>query len=216
MRLYLLRHGETSWNRSHRFQGRIDIALNEFGRELAAITRRAMPPIDFDRVYCSPLSRAVETARIFLDGRYRLDDIIKDDRLTEISFGEYEGCDIREASANPGHGLYNLLWHPEAYVPTGGAESLPDIIARAGDFLTSEIMPLEGRCEHVLVVAHGALIRAVVCAAGYKEIKDFWGTQHLNCSVTTMQITGGRVTMEKEAEVFYDPTLLKEHGWSTK
>ena len=69
MKLYLLRHGETAWNNTHRFQGQIDIPLNDFGRELAEITRDAAPEIVFDRVYSSPLSRAFETAVIFMRGR---------------------------------------------------------------------------------------------------------------------------------------------------
>lgn len=213
MKLYLLRHGETAWNKNHRFQGRIDIPLNDFGRELAEITREAAPCIDYDRVYCSPLIRAFETAQLFMKDRMPADQIIKDERLTEISFGEWEGTDIEVASKDPDHPLYQCLWHPENYVPTAGAESFQHLVDRAQDFIYNEILPLEYSCQNILVVAHGALIRGLVCAAGYKEIKDFWGTQYLNCSITTLDITDGRITLDAEAEVFYDPSLLKHHGW---
>lgn len=213
MKLYLLRHGETAWNNTHRFQGQIDIPLNDFGRELAEITRNAAPEIVYDRVYSSPLCRAFETATIFMRGRMAEEEIRKDQRLIEISFGEHEGTDIEIASRDPEHPLYQCLWHPEQYVPTCGAESFDHLIGRAADFLHNEILPLEGVCENVLIVAHGALIRAIVCAAGFKEVKDFWGTQYLNCSITTLDITDGKVVLEKEAEVFYDPSLLKHHGW---
>lgn len=213
MKLYLLRHGETSWNNTHRFQGRIDIPLNDFGRELAQITRDAMPVIPFDRVYSSPLCRAVETAEIFMADRISADQIRKDDRLVEIGFGEHEGTDIEAASKDPDHPLYQCLWHPELYEPTCGAESFEHLIDRARCFLHDEILPLEWSCGNILVVAHGALIRALVCAAGFKEVKDFWGTQYLNCSITTLNIIDGNITLEKEAEVFYDPALLKHHGW---
>lgn len=215
MLVSLLRHGETSWNNAHRFQGRIDIPLNDFGRELARITRDAAPTVAYDRVYSSPLGRAVETAHIFTEGRFPSDAIRLDDRLLEISFGEHEGTDIELASKDPSHPLYQCLWSPESYVPTCGAESFEHLVARAGDFLTHELVPLAASCSHVLVVAHGALIRGIVSAAGFKPIKDFWGVQYLNCCITTLEISNdGQVSMLKEAEVFYDPASLKHHGWS--
>lgn len=213
MRLLLLRHGETDWNKAHRFQGQIDIPLNDFGRELAEITRAAAPKIDYDRVYSSPLCRAYETAQIFVRDRFPEEEIRKDDRLLEISFGEYEGTDIELASKDPNHGLYQCLWHPELYVADKGAESFERLVDRAADFLTNEILPLESLCQNILVVAHGALIRALVVAAGFKEIKDFWGTQYLNCCITTLDISCGTISLLREAEVYYDPSMLKHHGW---
>lgn len=214
MQIHLLRHGETSWNNAHRFQGQIDIPLNDFGRELAVITRQAMPQLHYDRVYSSPLSRAFETAQIVMEGQLRPDQIILDRRIIEICFGQFEGTDIEVASRDPQHGLYQCLWHPELYVPTCGAESFEHLVARAGAFLIDELMPLERTAQHILVVAHGALIRALVCAAGFKQIKDFWATQYLNCSITTIDVTDGKLSLIKEAEVFYDPKTLKNHGWS--
>ena len=67
--LYIMRHGKTDWNKLYKLQGQTDIPLNESGRDLAVLTREGMPDVKFDRVFCSPLCRAVETARIFLEGR---------------------------------------------------------------------------------------------------------------------------------------------------
>lgn len=206
MKLYLLRHGETSWNKEGRFQGQIDTQLNEAGRLLARLTRENMPPVQFDRVYCSPLSRAVETAHIFLQDRFPLDQIQLDNRIIEISFGALEGTYIEEAKKDPEHPMYKLLWHPEQYVATGTAESFEQVVARADDFLRNEILPLEGQCDNVLVVAHGALNRSIVVAAGHKAIKGFWGARYLNCCVTTLEIEHGNISLLKEAEIFYDPT----------
>lgn len=213
MKLYILRHGETEWNKNHLFQGQRDVPLNDFGRELAVITREAAPRIHYDRVYSSPLSRALETAQIFVKDNFPVDQISIDDRLIEIGFGDYEGCDIEAASKDPSHPVYDCLWHPENYVPQNGAESFEHLVSRAKDFLQNEIIPLENQCKNVLVVAHGALIRALVSAVGKKKIADFWGTQYFNCCITTMDVTNGNITLEKEAEIFYDPHLLKHPGW---
>lgn len=213
MKLFLLRHGETEWNKSHRFQGRIDIPLNEFGRELARITRDRWPKVPFDRVYCSPLWRAHETAQIVLEGRPESNRIQLDDRLVEFSFGEQEGTDIDEAAATPAHPLYNLLHHPELYVPEAGAESFEAMIARARGFLNDVVLPLEQQgVQNVLIVAHGAIIRGFVCAIGQKKVKDFWERRYLNCCLTVISITEGKCMLEDEARIFYE---FNDHfgGW---
>ena len=204
MKLYLLRHGETDWNKAGRFQGQTDIPLNDAGRELARITRQNMPPVKFDRVYCSPLQRAVETAKIFLEGDFPLEQIRYDKRIIEISFGEQEGAIIQQAKDDPTHPMFNMLWHPEAYEPKGNAESFAQVVERANDFLQHEILPLEKECENILIVAHGALNRSLVVAAGHKEIKDFWGARYYNCCVTTLEVKDGQIDLLKEAEVYYD------------
>ena len=64
MKIYLIRHGETDWNKLRRLQGQADIPLNEFGRQLARETDPALRDVPFDRIYTSPLKRARETAEL--------------------------------------------------------------------------------------------------------------------------------------------------------
>ena len=64
MKLYFIRHGETSWNCKRKLQGEADIPLNENGRKLAEITRKNMGNVHFDMVITSPYKRAKETAQI--------------------------------------------------------------------------------------------------------------------------------------------------------
>ena len=89
--LYIMRHGKTDWNEQHKLQGRTDVPLNADGRKMAENARELYKDINFDICYCSPLSRARETAEIFLKGRNV--PIIYDDRLKEMSFGVYEGME---------------------------------------------------------------------------------------------------------------------------
>lgn len=205
MKIYLVRHGETSWNRKRRFQGQIDIPMNSVGRHVVEMTRRAMQDIAFDKVFASPLSRARETAKILVRGRH-LPAIEFDDRLKEFSFGSYEGADIAAVGRDESHPLYNCLWHPDLYEAPAGAESFADLVARANSFLTERILPLEGTpCEHVLVVAHGAIIRAVVVAVGHKDIADFWAVPYPNCAVTTLALDAGQFSLIEEARTWHTP-----------
>jgi len=216
MKLYLFRHGQTDWNKVHRFQGRIDIPLNEFGRELARVTAQRWPIVPYDRVYCSPLNRAQETAQLILEGRPEAEQIITDERIIEFAFGENEGKSIDEAGNDPKNPMYNLLHHPESYMPAPGAESFEDLVERARRFLTDEILPLEKQgLKNILVVAHGALIRGIVCATGLKQIPNFWDCPYHNCCLTTLDITDGEFTLVSEAEVFYEAQGLFG-GWTKK
>ena len=89
--LYIMRHGRTDWNERHKLQGRTDIPLNEDGRRMAEAAREEYLDVPLDICYCSPLIRAKETAEIVLRGR---DIRIRtDERLREMSFGEYEGIE---------------------------------------------------------------------------------------------------------------------------
>ena len=95
MKIYLIRHGETPWNTLGRLQGRTDIELNENGIRLAKITGEKLKDVHFDLAIASPLKRAYETAGLVLGDRNI--PILTDERIEEISFGEWEGlCCRRE------------------------------------------------------------------------------------------------------------------------
>lgn len=64
MKLYIIRHGETSWNKQKKLQGQRDIMLNDAGIRLAELTGEGMKDIDFDLVISSPLIRAKQTAKL--------------------------------------------------------------------------------------------------------------------------------------------------------
>ena len=87
--LYIMRHGRTEWNELHKLQGRTDIPLNEIGRSMARDAHYEYADVHFDLCFSSPLKRAKETAEIVLKDRNV--PIKTDERLVEMSFGDYEG-----------------------------------------------------------------------------------------------------------------------------
>ena len=89
MILYMIRHGETDFNRQRRIQGQSDIPLNAWGRELARRTGKGLEDVRFDLVVTSPLIRAKETAQLIV-GEKSI-PFIEEPRIQEIAFGEYEG-----------------------------------------------------------------------------------------------------------------------------
>lgn len=199
MKLFLIRHGETEWNKQMRLQGRSDIPLNEYGRELAEITARALSDVNFDIIYSSPLVRAYETAQILRGNRTV--DIIKDENITEICFGIDEGIE----SAKLGDNFKNFFFAPEKYVPSEGGETYEQLCKRALTFLNEKIYPLKNTDKSVLVVAHGAMNKAIMKELKNIEIKDIWtGEFQKNCCVNEYEITNDGLKIIEEARVYYD------------
>ncbi len=89
MKLYILRHGQTDYNLQGRFQGQIDIPLNENGKNQAIEALKIFKDVDIDVIFSSPLSRAKDTVKKISE--YKNIDIIIDNRIIERSFGNLEG-----------------------------------------------------------------------------------------------------------------------------
>lgn len=225
MKIYIIRHGQTEWNKSGRLQGQTDIALNENGKELAVKVGYALKEISFDRVISSPLARAVETAQLVLEkngGRAgemlragkkwepnaasgivqsrKEKVLITDERIKEISFGEYEGYSIPSTSMFRGDdrfavtdpGFHNFFDAPERYQPPRGGESISHLVKRTGEFL-EQLANEEGMEEETLLIStHGAAARALLANIKHSVLKDFWypGVPK-NCSVSIAETVGG-------------------------
>ena len=201
MRLYLIRHGETDWNKVRRIQGSSDISLNEYGRELARLTRDGLKKIPFDIAFTSPLDRAVETGKIILEGRNI--PLHKDQRLAEADFGEYEGI-LEEELEKKEDCFLDFFNRPEAFQKKAGAEDHNDVIERAADFLMNVVLPGEKNYEHMAVFSHGALIHGMLTKIYQREVKHFWHPpRQENCGVSVVEITDGTCRVLEESTIFY-------------
>jgi probable phosphoglycerate mutase len=178
--LYIMRHGRTDWNVRHKLQGRTDIPLNEEGRTMAEKAANEYKDIHFDFCYCSPLIRAKETAEIVLKDRNI--PIIEDERLVEMSFGEYEG--IENSFEIPDCPINILFQHPEKYkVSVGNAETFEELFHRTGDFLNEIVYPQLEQGKDILVVGHGAMNCSIVCQVKKLPIENFWSAGIENCKL---------------------------------
>ena len=206
MNVYLLRHGETAANKEGRIQGRIDIPLNDYGIELAEVTRDGIQKegIRFDKIYSSPLIRAVQTATI-VRGDGEPHQIILDDRIMEMAFGKGESLFIKDIKEKPEHAnLKNCFSAPSKYIAKDGAESYEEILARAKDFLENEIKPLEGTCENVLVVCHGAMIRALLLSVNGWDIDRYWEIHQPNCCMNLLTLQEGQFEIAYKEKIYYE------------
>jgi uncharacterized phosphatase len=146
--LYLVRHGETNWNREKRIQGLTDISLNDTGRAQAKTTGSLLARRSWDAVYASPLSRARETASI-IARELGLGGPILLDALVERNYGAAEGLNWFEVELRYPHGTA---------VP--GRESREQVGARVVPALVTLAEQRAG--QSLVIVSHGGAIRAVL------------------------------------------------------
>lgn len=203
MKIYFVRHGETDWNKARRIQGQVDIPLNEFGRHLAEETAKGLADIPFDICYTSPLGRAVETARIILEGREV--PVIEDERIIEMAFGEYEGkCCSKKGWELPRE-FQRFFDDPEHYITPSGGENFTDVRRRTGEFLADLLKRKELEDGNVLVTTHGAALAGLLNNIKDRPICDYWGQGvHKNCAVTEAEAVDGKIHIISENTVYYE------------
>ena len=200
MELYIVRHGTTDWNAEKRFQGAQDIELNENGRRLAGELGKRLDAAgtDFDCIYSSPLSRAYETACLIRGHKFY--PIVKNPLLTEISFGELEGIPYDDW-VNTDHPRKYFFTDPVRYEPPAGGETFESVCERTKKFVQTVIEPIQKSRPNarIMIVAHGALLAAMMCYLDGHGVENFWGSGLKgNCEETVYQYDGS--SWKKTAE----------------
>ncbi len=212
MRLYIVRHGETDWNKARRVQGHADIPLNEYGIHLAEQTAEGMKDIPFDLAYTSPLIRARQTAEILLAGRDI--PVLESEGIKELGFGAYEGmCCSGENRDTESEKFKSFFTDTGNYVPAEGGESIQALMERTGKFLRELCGDAALSGKQILVSTHGAAMTALLNQIrGNFEIADFWKWQvPANCAVTIVEAKGGVPAIVEENIIYYKEPVKK---WS--
>lgn len=203
MKIYMIRHGETDWNKERKLQGQIDIPLNAFGRHLAEETRPALEEIEFDLVITSPLRRAKETALIVLGDRQI--PLIEDSRIREMGFGEFEGLHCKGENYDiPDPNFHYFYDDPEKYLPPKGGESFQDVSCRLQAFLKELFSNKELEDKTILISTHGAALCGLLQLMKERPLREFWGNGvHKNCAVTMATQIDGKIQIGWENTTFY-------------
>ena len=157
-RLILIRHGETVWNLERRFTTRTDVELSDAGLEQARRAADALAAVTIDRIYSSPLRRALRTAEMIAARHGDGCTVTTDPRLVEIDAGPFEGLTEEELAVGPLAADF-ARWHTDG-VPEfpDGCEPFDAALARASAFLEQH----DGDPGTTLVATHGSLARLIV------------------------------------------------------
>ena len=183
-RIFIVRHGETDWNKEGRFQGQIDIPLNENGKAQAKKASEYLKEIKFNKVYSSSMIRPFETAQIIL-GNNNL-EINKIDELVEISHGLWEGKLENEIKDNWPKLLAD--WHdkPETVTMPEG-ESIKDV-AKRSIAAWERICDTQKDEDITLLVAHDAVNKTLICHILGLDCSNIWMIKQGNGGITVIDI----------------------------
>lgn len=202
MEIYIVRHGETFWNEQKLLQGKSDIELNSYGREVAGKTGEALENIEFDAIYSSPLIRAYETACLIRG--HRNIPIIRDDRLMELCFGIFEGENFSTLLKDTSNDFHHFFKNPELYGAPEEGETLEELCKRAQDFMINIIEPAAKDTRRIMIIAHGAINKAIMAHIKKHDLKDFWsGGLQKNCNIIVVDYNEGNYNVLDETKILY-------------
>ena len=188
--IYIVRHGQTELNQRSVLQGRSNHPLNEVGREQAQSVGDAFRAagIVFDKVYTSPLDRAIETAKIVAG------DVPTEceEALIEMDYGPYEGIDLFDLPPEVEEFFKDFTNHPAP----DGMEQLSSVVARAGEFL--ERLKAEAVHRDILLSTHAIAMKGLLEYLTPASNGAYWSTYIGNCAVYVTEYNDGTYTVPTE------------------
>ena len=153
--VFLLRHGETAWNKRGRVMGRTQVPLDADGIKQIQKIAPLVAPLELDGIYTSPLRRAVQTARVVAEGTNL--PIRMSEGLNEIAFGDWAGRHFDDLIDNR---LYRSFIKSPAKTVLPGGETISDVQRRGLSVINEAAQKVPG--GRFLLVSHGDVIRAIL------------------------------------------------------
>ena len=188
--IYLLRHGQTAWNKGRIFRGRHDIPLDSHGLAQAQCASRALKEIQLVKIHSSPLSRAMQTAEP-IAARQDL-QIAKVPQLLDIDYGQWTGKSQNEIEKN--YPDLNRQWlesPDQVRFPEG--EDLTAVRERA----FPKLVELAGAADEgpILIVSHRVVLKVLICTALNMPLLSFWQVQVDTASLSLLSFKKGIFTL---------------------
>lgn len=184
--IYVIRHGKTELNKANVLQGRSNYPLNEEGEQQAAEAAKQLRDIRFDRVFTSPLIRAVRTAEIVAPDNHPE----VDERLIEMDYGPYEGMGLE----NPAPELLAFFRDFQNHPAPEGMEPLQSVVERAGSFLEE----LRGLSGNILISTHAIAMKGLLEYLTPESNGAYWSKYIGNCAVYVFENQNGTYSVPKE------------------
>lgn len=186
-RIILIRHGETEWNRLHRFQGQSDVALNLNGNIQARALALALKKEAITAIHSSPLKRAMETALHI--GRYHpATPLIKESGLMEMNLGDFEGMEAQQWATQ--YPEFRKSWEKNpASLTMPGGESLEQVQHRAVEAL-QRVSESYAPGSTLLLCSHNFAIASLLCFASKIPLDQFREMRQDTAALNIMYTNG--------------------------
>ena len=180
--IIIIRHGETEWNQTGRFQGHSDVPLSKTGRAQAEALGQNLAIDYVDAIYASDLIRAMETAAP-LAARFGL-TVTPDPLLRELNFGAWEGRSFNDVNAEHSDAMKQFYNDPEhADIPD--SEPFPVFQKRVAGRVREIVRAHQGK--RIVIVSHGASIRILLADILAMPIRSIWHVSQLNTAVNKIR-----------------------------
>lgn len=174
--LYIIRHGQTDYNLKGIVQGSgVDALLNEQGHQQARAFFEEFGDVNFDRIYTSRLSRAIQTVKPFMDAGMPIE---QHQGLNEINWGYYEGQRVHHYHANYYQKLLKSWEEGQTHIPIHGGESPRDVASRQQSVL--DLLKQRTNEQQVLICMHGRAMRIFLCQLLEAPLSEMDAFHHSN------------------------------------
>ena len=189
-RFFLIRHGQTGWNREARFRGRVDIELDDAGMRQAEAAAERLAQCGAAAVYSSPLKRALMTAEP-IARRIGL-EVSPLEGINDMDFGVWEGRSVDEVREQDKE-LFDIWRKDPDRVRIPGGETLEEV----RDRVAATVDDLAARHDDgtVLLVTHRVVCKVLLCHLLGLDNSHFWQIAQDTAAVSLFYTGGGRSTV---------------------
>jgi len=201
--IILARHGETEWNVEEVFRGRIDVELNETGLKQAELLGEYLSKLKIEKVYSSPLKRALRTAQGIAD--YQRLKVEVTPALIDFDFGKWQGLTVGEVKAKY-ESLYREWLENPQQVKIPGGENLDGVRRRAISLVGSVLDKYDGT---VVLVSHRVVNKVLICALLGLDNSHFWNIKQDTGGITTFAYQNGQLILTEHNNTSYLRPLKK-------
>ena len=181
--IYIIRHGKTALNQANLLQGRSDHPLNDDGCQQAIVAGKWLEEqgIVIDKVYTSPLIRAIQTAEQLCPKT----QAVLDNRLIEMDYGPYEGMDLTKPAPEILEFFSDFVNNPAPV----GMEPLEDVVRRLGSFL--EEIRQEAENRNILISTHAIAMKGALEYLTPDSNGGYWSKYIANCAIYQVEVDNG-------------------------
>ena len=198
VRIYLLRHGQTAWNKDRIFRGHADVPLDKHGLAQADCAAQALANTTLAEIHTSPLSRAVQTAQPVAKAKdLRLKEA---PALLDIDYGEWTGkSQVEVEKLFPELNRRWLQCPQQVHFPDG--EDLSAVRERAFAYLLTLVRTAGDGA--ILLVSHRVVLKVLICAALELGLSKFWQVKLDTASLSVLSFEKERFTLSRLNDTYH-------------
>lgn len=203
--IYLVRHGQTAWNKEEIFRGRTDVPLDETGLKQAELAGQYFKGMEIHAIYSSPLSRAWQTAqKIAQIQTVKVEPL---EGILDMSFGDWEGHAHQEIRKMDNETYRQWVESPHL-VKLPGGESLDDVRGRAMAAL-EEVLRKHSE-KTIVLVSHRVVCKVMICAILGLDNSHFWQIAQDTTAINLIQYKKGKYILSLMNETCHLKALKEE------